>query len=420
MEFKLAINGGKQTVPSEYRIFAHPQIGFDTIKLINNQLEKSISIYDNSGIYSTLETQIKEIFNLNKILTTNSGTSALYSMYFGCNLGIGDNVIVPSYTFFATATPLISLGVQLKFADCFRDNGNVMYEKIKEKIDNKTKAIIVTHMWGIPCDMDEIQKIGDDYGIPVIEDASHAHLAEYNDKIIGSFSDGAAWSLQGKKNFTAGEGGMLSSNNPLVMERASIVGHFNKRAKIEVTLPHLIPYAVTGSGFNFRMHPLGAALALDQVNKLKTQTRERREVAEYISGRINCIEGLNNPRVPIGSKPSWYAYPIIFNQEYFKNISIVEFVKCISAEGAVEADIPGATGSIGRYKLFVNPSGINKMFDSNNYIPPDNSDFENANYFHSIMFKIPTWYGPSRFEYAEHYLNAIEKVAIFFGSKKIY
>jgi dTDP-4-amino-4,6-dideoxygalactose transaminase len=411
MKSQLAINGGLKEISYEYRVFKHPIIDKDISSAVVRQLNTDISLYDNGGIYSLLENKLKEVFNLKNILTTNSGTTALFSLFYGYDFEIDDNVIVPSYTFFATAAPLINLGVQLKFADCLLDNGNIDPEKIKEKIDTKTKAIIITHMWGIPCDMDEILKIGVEYGIPVLEDASHAHLAEYNGKIIGSFSDGAAWSLQGKKNLTAGEGGMLTSKNKRVMERAVIAGHFNKRAKLEVYEPDLIPYAVTGSGYNFRMHPLGAAIAFHLLKQLENQTKDRREVANYIASRINQIEGLSNPRIPRGSKPAWYAYPILFCKNYFNDISIHEFVKAINAEGAVEADVPGATGSMGRYKLFNDPSGISKTYLMHKYASPDSIDFHNADLFHSSMFKIPTWYGEKRFEYANAYLNAIEKVA---------
>jgi perosamine synthetase len=415
MKMRLAIHGGVKAVSDEYCIFKHPIIDDEIKSAVIRQLGTSISIYDNGGIYSLLEKKLKEVFNLKNILTTNSGTTALFSLFYGYNFAIGDNVIVPSYTFFATAAPLINMGVQLRFADCLLGNGNIDPEKIKSKIDKRTKAIIVTHMWGIPCDMNDILKIGKDFGIPVLEDASHAHLAEYDGKIIGSFSDGAAWSLQGKKNLTAGEGGMLTSSNKRVMDRAVIAGHFNKRAKAEVSEEDLIPYAVTGSGYNFRMHPLGATIALHLLKKLESQTRDRREVADYIASRISRIKGLSNPRIPKQSKPAWYAYPILFDKNIFDNVSIYEFVKAINVEGAVEADVPSATGSMGRYKLFNVPSGINSLYQLYNYNIPDSKDFKNAELFQTAMFKIPTWYGEKRFEFAKAYLAAIEKVAFYYG-----
>ena len=414
MKHELALNGGKKVVSDELERFQHPIIDPSIASVVLNQLHTSISLYDNGGIYSDLESGLKEVFKLDNVLTTNSGTTALFSLFYGFDFSLGDNVIVPSYTFFATAAPLIALGVQLRFADCLTDNGNVDPQNIRKKIDANTKGIIITHMWGIPCDMEDILKIGIEYGIPVLEDASHAHLAEYDGKIIGSFSDGAAWSLQGKKNLTAGEGGMLTSRDKRVMERAVIAGHFNKRAKQEVFEPDLIPFAITGSGYNFRMHPLGASIAYHQLNELKNQTKERREVAAFIASQIDQIEGLSNPRIPNSSKPAWYAYPILFDNNAFSNVSINEFVRAINAEGAIEADIPGSTGSLGRFELFNNPQKINRMYSGTEYVSPSPSDFKNAEFFSSKMFKIPTWYGTKRFKFAEAYLEAIKKVAKYY------
>lgn len=109
---------------SKYCKFSHPIITDEIKDSVNRQLFEDISIYDNGGIYERLESTFKEIFDVENAIAVNSGTTALFSMFYGAGIGRGDEVIVPSYTFFATCSPLHQLGAELKFADC-GDNGNV-------------------------------------------------------------------------------------------------------------------------------------------------------------------------------------------------------------------------------------------------------------------------------------------------------
>src|SRR3989338_6688505 len=155
---RLALHGGKPIVSHEFRRFKHPQISTRQEKRIISQLNEAISIYDNSGIYHKLESSLEKRLGVKHVLTVNSGTTALFSMFFSLNLQPGDEVIVPDYTFFATATPLFILGAVPILADC-RPNGNIDSVSVQAKICPKTRAIVMTHMWGIPCDIDDLQKV---------------------------------------------------------------------------------------------------------------------------------------------------------------------------------------------------------------------------------------------------------------------
>jgi dTDP-4-amino-4,6-dideoxygalactose transaminase len=115
------------------------------------------------------------------------------------------------------------------------------------------------------------------------------------------FFDGAAWSLQGKKILSAGEGGLFSTPHEEFYQRAVLLGHFNKRAKIEVSISHFLPYTTTGLGMNLRMHPLGAAVAYAQLERLEQQLTERRETAAILAAAIAEIDGLILPFVPDGA-----------------------------------------------------------------------------------------------------------------------
>ncbi|RAW90255.1 aminotransferase class V-fold PLP-dependent enzyme [Photorhabdus laumondii] len=360
-------------------------------------------MYDNGGIYQKLEDKFKSIFNVENALAVNSGTTALFSMYYGADIGIGDEVIVPSYTFFATCSPLYQLGAELKFADC-TDNGNICPKAVESLITPKTKAVVVTHMWGIPCDMDELMAVCEKNNILLLEDSSHAHGATWNNKMIGSFTDGSAWSFQGKKILTSGEGGFFATKHREFYERAVLVGHFNKRAKKEVHTDNLKEFAITGTGLNLRMHPLGAAVVLPQMDKFHQMMEEKRETARILKHEIEKINGLKITRIPKKADPAWYAMPIMFDKSKF-TVGLHEFVDALIKAGAVEADIPGSTCPIHNYSLFHSPERISKNYEKRGRVLPEN--FKNAIKFHNSMFKLDIWYGPERQYFIDNYLAII-------------
>ncbi|OOE96274.1 hypothetical protein BZG78_14235 [Salinivibrio sp. MA351] len=374
---------------------------------VQSQLLEDISIYDNGGIYERLEGEFKKKFNVENAIAVNSGTTALFSMFYGAGIAHGDEVIVPSYTFFATCAPLHQLGAELKFADC-GDNGNIDPKAVEALITSKTKAVVVTHMWGIPCDMDELINICKRHNLLLLEDSSHAHGATWDGKMIGSFSDGSAWSFQGKKILTSGEGGFFATKHRRVYERAVLVGHFNKRAKKEVHDEDLKDFAITGTGLNLRMHPLGAAVVMPQMAHFEQMMEEKRETALLMKKGIEAIEGLKVARIPDKANPAWYALPVMFDETKF-TVDLHGFVNKLNELGAVEADIPGSTCPINGYFLFHSPHKISQDYFEK--VRVEKHDFENAIKFHNSMFKLDVWYGEERYGFIDNYLSIINSVA---------
>lgn len=390
----------------KYLKFSHPKISKEIKNSVQNQLLEDISIYDNGGIYERLEGEFKKIFNVKNAIAVNSGTTALFSMFYGAGITMGDEVIVPSYTFFATCAPLHQLGAELKFADC-GDNGNIDPKAVEELITSKTKALVITHMWGIPCDMDELMDICARHNLLLLEDSSHAHGATWDGKIIGSFTDGSAWSFQGKKILTAGEGGFFATKHRRMYERAVLIGHFNKRAKKEVHDDDLKDFAITGTGLNLRMHPLGAAIVLPQMLQFEKMMEEKRETALFLKKGIESIDGLNVVSIPKKANPAWYALPILFDKSKF-SVSLYQFVKKLNEFGAVEADIPGSTCPLNGYYLFHSPHKISQNYAAKLHINKKN--FINAIKFHNSMFKLNVWYGEERFDFIHNSLSIIRSV----------
>jgi len=298
--------------------------------------------------------------------------------------------------------------IKIKFADCLPSNGNVDPQSIALQVSDNTKAIIITHMWGIPCDLDAIVQICEHYNVLLFQDCSHAHGATYNHTNVGNFGDGNAWSLQGKKLITAGEGGILSTKHQSIFERALLIGHFNKRAIQQIETDENLKYAPTGCGLKLRMNVLGAALANEQLknNYFQNLLKEKQEIAAYVADNIDNkreFQGLETASIPTNSTASYYALPICWNQECFK-CDLKQFVRTLNEYGVLHADMPGSTCPLDQYEVF-------KRFIDDDLV---REQFRNANKFHQNMFKIDVWYGERRKEYADCFLEALEDVCTLY------
>jgi len=166
---------------------------------------------------------MEERFNAQKVLITTSGTTALDMAALLCEIKPGDEVILSSFTFSSTATAFVLVGAKLVFVDIRPDTMNIDESMIEAAITDKTKAIVVTHYAGVACEMDVIMKIAKEHGLKVVEDAAHAPLATYKGKQLGTIGDFGCFSFHETKNYSMGEGGAISINNPDFNERAEIL-----------------------------------------------------------------------------------------------------------------------------------------------------------------------------------------------------
>jgi perosamine synthetase len=210
-------------------------------------------------------------------LTFCNGTSSIEAALFALDLSNNDEVLVPSSTFHATIGPIINLNLKTKFVDIDPLNLTIDCDDLKNKITNKTKALLIVHPWGQPCNMDKILEIVKDNNIKLIEDCSHAHGASYGDKKIGSLGDIGCFSLQGGKSIAAGEGGIATTDNYEYFLKMSSYGHFNRHESEFLKESKFIKFAKNGISKKLRAHPLGISLAsvdlkyLDVVNKRKEE-----------------------------------------------------------------------------------------------------------------------------------------------------
>ena len=230
-------------------------------------------------------------------LTCSNGTTALQLAY-GVLLERGDEVIAPAWTYIATVSMLVAAGAKVVFCDCLEDSYQADPADIEKKITPNTKAIAVTHLYGIPVDIDAIQKIAEKHNLKVIYDSAQAHLAEYNNKGIGAFGDACTYSFYATKNLGTGEGGMVTVNDESLAKQ---IGFLRSHGETDKYLHESI-------GFNYRMNDITGAIGLSKLDTLKSETDRRREVANMYADRIDAIEGVSRPVPTKGSNPAWHLY----------------------------------------------------------------------------------------------------------------
>jgi len=384
------MKNNKTVIREDVCHFEWPRIDKKMEEIVISQLHKSISIYNRSGIFKEFEDNFSEYHDNTKYaLLSNSGTSAIFSMFEGINLNPEDEIICPVYTFFATISPAVYTGAKIIFCDS-KSDGNINPEEIKKKITKKTKAIIITHMWGMPCDMDAIVKIAKENNIFLLEDCSHAHGAEYKNQKVGTFGDASAWSLQGQKIVTGGEGGILLTNNKDIYERALLQGHYNKRCKDDIDKDsELFKYAVTGFGLKLRAHPLAISMANYQFSFLDEWLRVKHKYAERFILELSKYPFLKQPLYS-NKKPSFYAYVMQFNEEYSNGINIDDFVKALHRIGLKEVDRPNSTRPLDKFSLFTKTQdAVNRLYKTPAYNAQEN--FPMAYKFYNNAIKLPMW-----------------------------
>ena len=211
----------------------------------------------------------------------NSGTAALHIALLAHDIGKEDEVITSPFTFIATANSILYTGAKPVFADIEPDTYNIDPEKIKEKINSKTKAIMPVHLYGQSADMKAIMEIAEDYKLVVIEDACQAHGAECLGKKAGSFGTGA-FSFYPTKNMTTSEGGIITTSDREIAEKSKMIRAHGSRVR----------YLHEMLGFNLRMTDIAAAIGLAQLEKLDGFNASRQKNAAMLSEGLKSISGI--------------------------------------------------------------------------------------------------------------------------------
>ncbi|MDB4027277.1 DegT/DnrJ/EryC1/StrS family aminotransferase [Candidatus Thioglobus sp.] len=220
-------------------------------------------------------------------IAVGSGTDALHLSYMLAGLKPGDEVIAPVFTCTATNIPFLYMGVKIKFADIDVDTMNIDTNHVRQLMTSKVKAIVCVHYGGLPCDMDELKNIADEWGIPIIEDAAHAVGAKYKGVDIGSISDFTMFSFQAIKHITTGDGGMVVIKDKELVDKAERLRWFGIDRKAKQA--GIWENDITEIGYKYQMTDIAAAMGIVSLSEFDEQSKLRKTLFKTYSKELaNC------------------------------------------------------------------------------------------------------------------------------------
>jgi len=280
------------------------------------------------------EARWREMVGAQYAITTVNGTAALYSAFFGLGVGPGDEVICPTYTWIASISPALMLGARPVFCESDPRTGLIDPEDVRRRITPNTRAIVAVHLWGWVCDMDALMAVSRETGVPILEDCSHAHGATYGDRPVGGIGRVGCWSFQGSKPVSAGEAGILATDDPEVFDRACLVGQVNRIAGMDLaqdTYRYLQPL---GTGMKFRAHPLGVGIASVQLDKLEGLNARRGAYVEEVEASLADIPWLEPMPTTAGSRRGgYYGFPVRYRREAVDGAPLDKMIEAINRAG---------------------------------------------------------------------------------------
>ncbi len=267
----------------------------------------------------------------------STGTGAIEAAMFACKVGIGDEVIAPSQTYWATCLQAFNLGATIVFADVDPDTLCLDPDDIEHRITDRTKLIIPVHYLAHPADMDPIMAIAEQHGVKVMEDVSHAQGGLYKGRKTGTIGHVGAMSLMTGKSFAIGEAGMLVTEDREIYDRAVAWAHYARFSPESVETDDLKPVAGLPLGARkYRMHQLSAAMGRVQLKYYDERCREIRRAMNYFWDLLEDVPGIQAHRTPPGSDShmgGWYAAHGLYKPEELGGLSVTRFCEALQAEG---------------------------------------------------------------------------------------
>ncbi|MEM3823434.1 MAG: DegT/DnrJ/EryC1/StrS aminotransferase family protein [Candidatus Bathyarchaeia archaeon] len=279
-----------------------PQIGKEEIDAVVKVLKSGVLTHGLGAgpMVTQFEKAYANFVGAKEAIAVNSGTAALHLAIAAASVKPGDEVILPSFTFVATAEAIVTVGAKPVFVDINPETYNISTEKIEEAITKKTKAIVPVDLYGLSADMKPIREIAEKHGLKIVEDAAQAHGAQYMGRPPGTYADVACWSFYASKNMMTGEGGMITTNDEKLAEKIRLMRSHGEVEK----------YKSIMLGYNYRMPEIEAAIGYVQLEKLPKFLAKRRENAEKLERRLKNANRLTLPKEPHGYKHSWYLFTV--------------------------------------------------------------------------------------------------------------
>jgi len=260
------------------------------------------------------EKMIAEYIGTKYAVVFNSGTSALHAAVLAHNITEGDEAIVPSFTFIATANALLFVGARPVFADIESKTFGLDPEEVKEKITDKVKAIVPVHYGGSPCLIRELKEIAEDHNLILIEDAAEAFGAKIKDKKVGTFGDSAILSFCQNKVITTGDGGAVVTDSREIYEKLKLLRSHGRLEDTDYFSSWKHMDYVT-LGYNYRMSDITAALGISQLEKIDKIIQMRRKNAEYMNDGLSDIEDISPQKSPYDYFHVYQMYTVRVREE---------------------------------------------------------------------------------------------------------
>lgn len=421
----LAINGGDKTVVTDPGDMFHwPIVTKEDEEAVVQVLRDGAM--SGNPITKQFEQEYAEWMGMDYALAYPNGTEALRSAMWACEVGAGDEIICPSMTYWASAAPALSLGAAVNFADIQRETLCIDPDDIEHRIGPKTKAIVVVHYSGYPCDMDRIMEIADRHKVKVIEDVSHAHGALYKGRKVGTFGHVSAMSMMAGKAFAIGEGGMLVTNDRVVYERCIAYGFYERTgvranytaAEQTITMPELQHYAGAPIGtYKHRINQTCAAMGRVQLRYYDERMGEIQKALNYFWDLLEEVPGVrgHRPAKDSGSTMGgWYNAKGLYYADELHGLPAEKFCEALRAEGFTSAR-PGANKPLHLHNLFHDADlfrmGKPTMISfGQRDVRQGPGTLKTAESIDEIAFTVP-WFKHYRPEVVREYADAIKKVA---------
>jgi len=304
-------------------------IGEEEVQAVSEVLRSRwISMGD---VTRQFETEFAQKHGSKHAIAVCNCTAALHLALRAIGIKEGDEVICPSLTFVATANPILYVGASPVFAEVTsRGDLTISCKDIEEKITEKTRALVVVHYGGWPCDMERIMQIAKSHGLGVIEDAAHASFAEYGKTKVGNFGDVGCFSFFSNKNMTTAEGGMLTTNDDEIAERLCLMrSHGMTATSIDRFEGHAANYDVVDLGFNYRLDDIRSSIGLVQLKKIVSFNRTRKRLTELYLSKLRDIDGVIIPFRDLmenGSErlSSFHIFPVLITANELKRDTVRE------------------------------------------------------------------------------------------------
>ncbi|MHB1456155.1 MAG: DegT/DnrJ/EryC1/StrS family aminotransferase [Armatimonadota bacterium] len=412
----LAILGGPKSVQSDPGdIFTWPIITSEDEDAVLEVLRRGAM----SGLDVTkqFEQEFADWQGVKYALACNNGTSALREAMFACGVGVGDEIICPSITYWASALPCFSLGATVVFAEIDPITLCLDPDDIEHRITENTRAIVVVHYLGYPADMDPIMEIASRHDIAVIEDVSHAHGGVYKGRKLGSIGDVACFSLMSGKSLAAGEGGMLVTNDREIYECSIAYGHY-ERFQSDIETESLREFmGLPMGGTKDRINQLSSAVGRVQLCHYDERLGEIRAAMNYFWDQLEGVPGMRAHRPSFDSDcqmGGWYAPHGIYVPDELGGMSVTRFAQAVGAEMGSAIGV-GCNAPLHLHPLF-NTCDVyahgrpTRIANTNRDIRQPKGSLPVSEQINSLTYGIP-WFKHPWEEIIDEYVAAYRKVS---------